>query len=172
MADFQQQASFARRTRDDFADALARYKFNLAYLEAQPVSQPEADENLAFDAFSNALESLVATPATKLSDLRAKAEVLWGDPASIPNATEVAHFMADLLRLTDREPSRVFRPEKWLARFERKGGMWMVRDGAPVLLVPVGTDLDGIMEELERAGGTDQVRALIKERHDAREVLQ
>jgi hypothetical protein len=99
-----------------------------------------------------------------------KFDELFTDPHAIPRNDEVLQLFADLRRLTDGEPSRLFKPERWLAWFERKGGMYCVRGDDVFLLTPEGADLDDVMFELEASGGREAVFNLIRERAGTEEA--
>ncbi|HKY82173.1 MAG TPA: hypothetical protein VJM09_11970 [Sphingobium sp.] len=61
-----------------------------------------------------------------------------------------------------------FDPTDWLDRFEAAGGGWIVRDARISLYFP--PDAGDQVVNLERSGQRDAVLALIRKRHDAKEL--
>lgn len=153
----------------DFERAVAHYRFALDRLRNEPDKSDDASDLLS-DALTSAEDRLVRVPAANLEELRVKADVVWFDSASIPSADHLRHFFADLIRMTGGAPSIGFDPARWLARFERCGGMWAVRDGEALLLIPEGADLADVLLDLDMRGGRGAVLDLIRARHEAREA--
>jgi hypothetical protein len=156
--------------QSDFAAKLCEYLIARGKLDNTPVDVSQADETVASAAYMHTEEALIETPANNLDDLRTKFDVIWLDSMTVPNPATVLAVFADFRRLTGGGMSRVFRPNKWLEYFERKGGMYCVRGDEVFLLTPNGANLDDAMFELEAAGGRVAVFDLIRERVSAEEV--
>jgi hypothetical protein len=153
-----------------FEEALANYLFARDRLNNPAEDATCEEEELASAAYFQTQEKLLRTPAETVADFRVKFDELFTDPCSTPRNDEVLLLFADLRRLTNGEPSRLFKPKKWLEWFGRKGGMYCVRGAEVFLLTPEGADLDDVMFELEASGGREAVNALIRERCGTEEV--
>lgn len=129
-----------------FAAALEGYIFARDALNNQPQDTTHEQGELLSDAYQSAHERLITTPAADVSDLRAKMETMWEDPAATPLPHHMQAVMQDLLVLTDLEPSRTFNADTWLHHFERFGGGWIERSGELVLMVPHGST-DGYTQD-------------------------
>lgn len=154
-------------TYDRFAIALSDFLAARTTLNSLPPSVTNDVETACGDAFTYAEDRLISTPAKTVSDLRAKMEVIWNDPAALPTPETIRAVMADVHALTDHEPSRIFDAPAWLAWFEQQGGGWIEREGEIILLIPDKSDLnrmDDIMHELAACDGRDAVCNVIRER--------
>lgn len=165
MADTSNSIPAPRASPDLFEERLASYIYARDRLEAQADDLSAIESNHYADAYLYAESLALNTPVSNLSDLRAKAEILWGDPDNTPNRDEIVPFLADLVRLTNHKPSRVFDARHWLARFEHAGGMWAVREGEVLILGPVGPDLSGLLDMLSAMDGAEAVKGLVRRRH-------
>ena len=150
-----------------FQERLEAFLYARDRLEREPDGLRELESNHLADAYLYAENLVLGAPAADLADLRAKAEILWGDPAVDPDRSHVSAFLADLVRLTNHTPSRVFAADLWLARFEREGGMWVVRGDEVLILGPIGGGADVLIDLLTAMDGAEAVKALIRRRHDA-----
>lgn len=119
-----------------FVRALSAYKYARDTLNATPEDVTPEHEDMLSDAYHCAFDRAITAPAASISDLRAKFEILWEDPHSIPRAEHLAAILTDLAHLTGFEPSRTFNPDAWLHHFERFGGGWIERDNEIVLVTP------------------------------------
>ena len=110
---------------------------------------------------------IIETPADTIEELRTKLEVMFADPHAMPNDAERLAVLRDFHRLTD-EPSRVFDPELWLARYEKLGGGWIRANGeimlGRTLKSPNAERLEAHLAVLDRFDGGEAVIALIAER--------
>lgn len=165
MADFQQRESFARDSASHFEQAVSRYLFSLGQLHATTDDSDEMSDHLT-DALVQAEDAVMREPAETLDQLRIKADILWSDVDSLPPDRHILAFFADLIRLTGNAPSRVFDPARWLARFERNGGGWVVQDDRVWLMWPDLERVEGLTQELEMRGGKVAVLDLIRARHE------
>ena len=163
MADFQQQATCAREKPSRFDSAVARYLYALDRLHSEPDDSDEMS-GLLTDALACAEDGVMFEPASSFEDLRVKADIIWCDIASLPKDTHVLLFFQDLLRLTGNAVSPVFDPARWLARFERCGGGWVVQDGKAWLMWPEDDRINDCLAELKIRGGKPAVMDLIRAR--------
>lgn len=169
MADFQQQASAACNNPTNFERALQRYMFALDRLHGTDDDSDEMSDNLT-DALTQAENAVMREPAADLDQLRVKADILWCDVDSLPPDRHVLAFFADLVRMTGGGASRVFDPARWLARFERCGGGWVVQEDRTFLMWPDLDRVEGLVNDLEMRGGKPAVLDLIRTRHEGQEA--
>lgn len=156
-------------TETNFDKAIARYNYAMERLHAEDDDSDEMS-NMLTDALVTAEAAIMGEPAQTFDQLRVKADILWTDPDSLPPDRHVMAFFADLIRLTGNTPSRVFNPARWLERFERTGGGWVVQDDRTFLMWPDLDRLSGLTQELEMRGGKQAVIDLIRTRHAAKEA--
>lgn len=149
--------------------ALNRYRFALDVLH-DGSDDSDAMTNLISDGLITAENAVMSAPATNFDDLRVKADVLFADHNSVPRDDHVKSFFADLIRMTGNGPSRVFDPARWLARFERIGGGWVVQEDRTWLMWPEDDRMDDCLQELELRGGKPAVLDLIRARHNGQEA--
>lgn len=169
MADFQQQENCACEMPSPFERAVQRYVFALERLHTEP-DQSDAASNFVTDALVQAENAVMFEPANDFDQLRAKADILFCDLDSNPPVRHVLAFFADLVRLTGDKPSACFNPERWLARFERCGGGWVVQDGKPWLMWNEDERIEDCLAELKARGGKAAVMDIIRARHEAKEA--
>lgn len=117
-----------------FNRALDAYASSLAAFNFSPSDISVDEERRLESAWTAADHMVMATPVGSISDLRAKAELLFQDPMADPPKETILYFLRDLISLTDHEPSRVFCAKTWVRWFERHGGMWHVNGGCVKLL--------------------------------------
>lgn len=158
----------AAERQSHFDELLKTWKARYARYRQEKSDDEEIEEQL-FAAWSAAEEAVIQTPAETVSDLRCKAEILWGNASSMPSDTEIAAFLADMRRLTN-EPSRTFDAAQWLAWFEHQGGGWIEREGEILLLIPDKAGFENVMWPLNVCDGRNAVFALIRERMATREA--
>lgn len=156
-------------TDTPFESALQRYLFALERVYSEPDESNEASHYVT-DALCTAENAVMAVPAADMNQLRVKADILWADPDSLPPDRHVMALFADLIRLTGNTPSRVFNPVRWLERFERTGGGWVVQDDRIFLMWPDLDRVHGLTQELEMRGGKQAVLDLIRAHHEGREA--
>ena len=150
-----------------FEKALAQYLTARNNLNDAPAEPSAAGEDVASAAYYHSEERMPREPVESLADFRAKFDCLFLDPASIAGPDVLLQLFADLRRLTDGARSELFEPARWLAFFEKKGGMYCVRGEEVFLLTPTGANLSDLMFELEASGGRDDVNALLLQRCSA-----
>lgn len=169
MADLSLVADSVRSNPSPFERALQRYLYALDQVHVDPDnSDHRADYQI--DALVQAENGVMAEPAADFDELRVKADILWNEVDSLPPERHVTAFFADFVRLTGGGASRVFDPARWLARFERKGGGWLVQDDRTWLMWPDVERMDGLAQELEMRGGKQAVLDLIRARHNGEEA--
>ncbi len=156
-------------TDTDFDRAVSRYQFALDRLH-NDYDLSDENSNFLTDALVTAEDAVMREPAQDFDQLRIKADIVWSDPNSLPPDRHVSAFFADLVRLTGAKPSRMFDPVRWLARFERRGGGWIVRDDTIFLMWPDPADIQDMLMELEMRGGRPAVLDLIRTRYEAQEA--
>lgn len=169
MADFQQQVSVACDNPTNFDRAVHRYLFALDQLHNSGDDSNESNDHLT-DAMVQAENAVMREPAANLDQLRVKADILWCDVDSLPPDRHVMVFFEDLIRLTGNIPSCVFDPARWLARFERCGGGWVVQPDRIYMMWPDLDRMEGLAQELRMRGGKQAVLNLIRARHDGQEA--
>jgi hypothetical protein len=158
MADSSNTTPLPSANPNRFEEALQRY------LDARRRVQATSDDD------DREVDHLVAG---LISDLRAKAEILWGSAADTPSLADLGEFMNDLVRLTGGAPSRVFDCARWLDRFQNRGGAWTVRgDDVFLMMAPDNAKLRDLFAELAAAGGRPQVEAELRRRHAERELVE
>lgn len=160
----------AHASDSKFAIALATWRRRRDHQEAMPLNGCQEAEDDAWAATAYAEDVLVRTPAQTLSDLRAKAEIIWCDAGSVPSDEYVAAFFADLCNLTGNEQSRTFDAAGWLSWFERIGGGWVEREGDIILMAPDQDQLKDAFWMLNTRGGREAVKAVIRERIASQEA--
>lgn len=165
MADLSLVADSVRDNPTPFERALQRYLFALDRLNSTDDNSDENSDMLT-DAVTQAENGVMAEQAADLDQLRVKADILWSDVDSLPPDRHVTAFFADLVRLTGGGASRLFDPARWLARFERKGGGWLVQEDRTWLMWPDLDRMEGLAQELEMRGGKQAVLDLIRARHN------
>lgn len=154
-----------------FAEKLATYIERRDTLNSSEVDG--AGELALIDAANATEQELLATPATSVSDLRAKAEVIWQDPASLPTNDMLVQFFTDLRKLSSNEPSRTFNANEWLDYFTEGHGGWADTGSDIVLLFPETVDADDRSAHarwiLETRGAHSLAKDAIRERAELRE---
>lgn len=169
MADLSLVADSVRDNPTPFDRALSRYLFALERVHTEPDQSNEANDYVT-DALVQAENAVMFEPANDFDQLRAKADILFCDLDSTPPTRHVLAFFADLVRLTGDKPSACFNAERWLARFARCGGGWVVQDGKPWLMWPEDERAEECLAELKARGGKGVVMDLIRARHEAQEA--
>ncbi|MFY7819756.1 hypothetical protein [Novosphingobium sp. B1] len=167
MADLSLVADSVRDNPSCFERAMQRYlyAFNRLHTEAD-----DSDEmsGLLTDALCQAEDAVMFEPASNIAELRAKADIIWCDVDSLPKDRHVLAFFDDLIRLTGNAVSPVFDAGRWLARFERCGGGWVVQDGKAWLMWPENDRIEDCLAELKMRGGKPAVIELIHASHAAK----
>lgn len=153
-----------------FDEDLAAYLETRDFLNNLQQGTSREDERRAEVDYNGARDRVTTSPALSPAELRAKAEIIWGDRESTPCEESRLSFLQDLQRLTDHAPSMVLDVPGWLSWFERSGGGWVQRDEEIVLLVPEDGRADGAMFELAAHGAREQVFEHIRKRNPAREA--
>lgn len=156
-------------TDTNFDKAIARYLFAFDRLHNEPDDSDEMS-GLLTDALCRAEDAVMFEPANNIAELRAKADIIWCDIDSLPKDRHVLAFFDDLIRLTGNAVSPVFDPERWLKRFERCGGGYVVQDGKAWLMWPESDRIEDCLAELKMRGGKPAVIDLIHARHAAKEA--
>ncbi|KHS43404.1 hypothetical protein NJ75_03713 [Novosphingobium subterraneum] len=144
-----------------FERALARYLFALERMHTEPDESNEANDYIT-DALVQAENAVMFEPANDFDQLRVKADILFCDLDSTPPTRHVLAFFADLVRLTGDKPSPSFNAERWLSRFVRCGGEWVVKAGTPWIMWPEDGRCDDLLAELKARGGKPAVMNLIR----------
>jgi hypothetical protein len=152
-----------------FEEAMSRHLFALERLHTEPDDSDEMS-GLLTDALCRAEDALMFVPASNLSELRAKCDVIFCDLDSTPKSEHVLALFDDLVRMTGNTTSHVFDPARWLARFERCGGGWVVQDGKAWLMWPENDRINDCLAELKMRGGKPAVMDLIRTCHDVKEA--
>lgn len=147
-----------------FERALAEYLFARDFLNGFVSGVIREETDFAATAYCALDNQLIKAPAMSIQDLRTKFEMLWEETSSDPCTDHILALFEDLQRLTGDVPSQLFQPDGWLRRFEKKGGMYCVRDREVFLLTPKSADLDNLMFELKASGGREAVNELIRAR--------
>lgn len=169
MADLSLVADSVRDNLSNFDRALSRYLFALDQMHNTGDDSDQMSDYLT-DALVQAENAVMREPAADLDQLRVKADILWDEVDSLPPDRHILAFFADLIRLTGNTPSRVFDPARWLARFERCGGGWLVQEDRTFLMWPDLDRVEGLTQELDMRGGKQAVLDLIRTRHEAQEA--
>lgn len=157
--------NISAREQRAFDRALAEYLRAREALDAMPVDTTSSeDEQLAMDAMAAAEHRLFRQTPQNMADVRALAEIAFTDPDSIPGMDLIGAVMNGI-RQFDHEPSRIFKPGRWIEQFKRSGGGWVVTDDQVALLSPVPqTDaIESLLWELRTRGGEEQVKSIIRE---------
>lgn len=154
-------AYMTEERRSDFESAITRYLFALERSETEPDHSTAADVYTC-DALVAAENAIMELPAHDFDQLRAKFDILFSDIDSVPPTRHVLAVFADLVRLTGNKPSRCFNAERWLSRFERCGGEWVVKAGKPWIMWPEDGRCDDLLAELKARGGKPAVMELIR----------
>lgn len=144
-----------------FNRALAAYRATLDAFNFSPDDTPVEHERMLEAAWVAADKMVIATPAANLSDLRAKAELMFQEVHSTPPREFLLSFMQDLARLTNYEPSRTFCAKTWVRWFERCGGMWHIDGDRVTLLNTEAETFRDHMFTLTACNGREQVEAHI-----------
>lgn len=169
MADFQQQANCVCDKPSRFDQAVARYLYAYERLHTEADDSDEMS-GLLTDALCRAEDAVMDEPATSLDQLRMKLDIVFCDIDSLPKDRHVLALFDDMVRLTGNTSSPVFDPARWLARFERCGGGWVVQDGKAWLMWPENERINDCLAELKMRGGKPAVIELIRARHEAKEA--
>ena len=157
-------------TPSAFDAALSTYVARRDTLNGLPHDADQASEDSLADLLTAAERRLIDTPTTKISDIRAIAEMIWCSPDAVPDAYQLRRLFEELRRLDDDGPCRTFNAAHWLAWFERNGGGWIDRDGEIILVAPANGAADLVEDALwylETRDGIAQVKEHIRNKPKA-----
>lgn len=156
-------------TTSPFETALARYMFAFDRLQTETDDSDEMS-GLLTDALCQAEDCVMSEPASSFAELRAKADIIWCDVDSLPKERHVLALFEDLIRLTGNAVSPIFDAARWLTRFKRCGGGWVVKDEKAWLMWPENDLIKDCLAELKMRGGKAAVLELIRAGYEEKEA--